>query len=308
MITSHFTSNQNVFWYFDSVEKLESIYYKAKGWIVVKDGDHFKPVSSLSFNEIEISFERTHRPDVQDYYPGKDTQVGVEFIFRAGQDVTVHFGDFKYNCGKIDNYIAFHSGFANENKGLIVVDNFYANPDFVRDFAMKNLDFSPSNYHKGKRSTERFILEGTKEKLEKIIGREIINWNYERYANGVFQYCVANDPLVFHVDTQNYAGMVFLTKDAPFDTGTSTYSSKITGRKRFDDASLDEEAYVASFKGKNAEMNFYDSTHFDKIDEVGNVYNRLVLFDAKQIHAPSKYFGDAIENARFFHMFFFDVI
>jgi hypothetical protein len=172
---------------------------------------------------------------------------------------------------------------------------------------MNNLEYNPSDYHKGKRSQTRFILDGTKEKLEKIIGREIINWNYESYANGVFQYCVASDLPVFHVDSQMYAGMVFLTKDAPFETGTSFYSGKNTGKKRFDNFE-DYSVFEDTFKGKNAQANFYDSTNFDKIDEVGNVYNRLVLFDSKQIHAPSKYFGDAIENARFFHMFFFDVI
>jgi hypothetical protein len=61
------------------------------------------------------------------------------------------------------------------------------------------------------------------------------------------------------------------------------------------------------FKGKSNEMNFYDGSNFEKIDEVGNVYNRLVLFNAKNIHAATQYFGDGIDNARFFHMFFFDV-
>jgi hypothetical protein len=281
--------------------------YNAVGWILVKDGDVFKPVSSLIVNDIEIPLEVINRPDVSEIYPGKDNAVGVSFNIPKGANIQVNFGELTYNPGSIDNFIAYYSGFCNEDKGLIVVDDFYADPDFVRDFAMRNLEYNPSDYHKGKRSKTRFVLDGTKEKLEKIIGREITNWNYESYANGVFQYCVANDPLVFHVDSQMYAGMVFLTKDAPFETGTSFYSSKNTGRKRFDNFE-DQEAYETTFRGKNAAMNFYDSTQFEKIDEVGNVYNRLVLFDAKQIHAPSKYFGDAIENARFFHMFFFDVI
>jgi hypothetical protein len=31
------------------------------------------------------------------------------------------------------------------------------------------------------------------------------------------------------------------------------------------------------------------------------------MWDAKTIHAASNYFGDAINNARFFQLFFFDV-
>lgn len=308
MINSHFTKSPNVFWYFDSVEKQASVFYKVQGWIAVKDGDQFKPITSISINDVTIPFTAIDRPDVLEYYPGNNSMLGVEFIIRSGSNIDIHFGELVYQCGNIDNYIAFHSGFNNENKGLIIVDNFYDNPDFVRDFAINNLDFSPSNYHKGKRSKERFVLEGTKEKFEKIIGREIINWNHESYANGVFQYCVANDPIVYHVDSQNYAAMVFLTKDSPYETGTAFYVSKFTGRTRFDDPALDAEAYEKTFKGRSSQLNFYDSTQYEKIDEVGNVYNRLVLFDAKRIHAATKYFGDDINNARFFHLFFFDVI
>ena len=54
-------------------------------------------------------------------------------------------------------------------------------------------------------------------------------------------------------------------------------------------------------------MNFYDSTSYEVVDKVANVYNRLVLWDAKAIHAATNYFGDSIENARFFQLFFFDV-
>ena len=56
------------------------------------------------------------------------------------------------------------------------------------------------------------------------------------------------------------------------------------------------------------DANFYDSTQYELMDEVANVYNRLVLFNAKRIHAATKYFGDSIENARFFQLFFFDVV
>jgi hypothetical protein len=304
----HSSENENVFWYFDFIKHQEHQYYKVTGWVIVKDGDIFKPVSSMSVDGINIPLTRISRPDVLEVYHGDDSNVGVEFIIRSGKNIDVVYNNIAYNCGKIDNFIAYYSGFSNDKKGLITVDNFYQNPDFVRNYAINNLDFNNSNYHKGKRSTTRFILDGTKEKFEQIIGRKIINWNHEKYANGIFQYCTADDPIVYHVDSQTYAAMVFLTKDAPFESGTSFYSSKFTGRSRFDDPLLDAEAYEKTFKGKNSKLNFYDSTQFTKIDEIGNVYNRLVLFDSKTIHAASKYFGDSIENARFFHLFFFDVI
>ena len=55
------------------------------------------------------------------------------------------------------------------------------------------------------------------------------------------------------------------------------------------------------FKG-----NFYDPTPFEIVDVVGNKYNRMILFDAKHIHAASQYFGDSIDNDRLFQLYFFN--
>jgi hypothetical protein len=52
---------------------------------------------------------------------------------------------------------------------------------------------------------------------------------------------------------------------------------------------------------------FLDSTEFEMVDTVGNVYNRIVLFDAKMIHAASCYFGTNLQNGRLFQLFFFDI-
>ena len=200
------------------------------------------------------------------------------------------------------------SGFNRTDKDVIVVDNFYADPDLVREYAMSNLEFLPSKYHKGQRSQSRYIINGTKEKLEEVLGKKITNWNNGGYANGVFQFCTADQPIVYHVDSQMYAAMVYLTPDAPPQTGTAMYRSKVTGISSFPgQESRMGDDYVNTFRGTNKEMNFYDGTQFEKIDDIGNVYNRLVIFNSSQLHAATEYFGDAIENARFFHMFFFDV-
>jgi hypothetical protein len=64
----------------------------------------------------------------------------------------------------------------------------------------------------------------------------------------------------------------------------------------------DENEFNVVFKN-----GFLDSTEFELVDVVGNVYNRLVLFDAKMIHAASNYFGNNLNNGRLFQIFFFDL-
>ena len=51
---------------------------------------------------------------------------------------------------------------------------------------------------------------------------------------------------------------------------------------------------------------FFDRTKFELVDSIGNVFNRLFIFDAQNIHAASEYFGQTKEDSRLFHIFFFD--
>lgn len=191
---------------------------------------------------------------------------------------------------------------------VIVVDNYYSDPDQVREYAM-TLDFNPNvKYHKGSRTEVKTIFEGTKESFEKLLGKKITAWE-EHIYNGVFQYCTAQEALVYHTDNQSYAAVVFLTPDAPPECGTSFYKSKFNGLMAYPKPSdcakhgkSADELFEEMFAG-----NFYDKTRWDLVDTVGNVYNRLVIFDAKRVHAASAYFGDKMENSRLFHMFFFDV-
>lgn len=180
---------------------------------------------------------------------------------------------------------------------FVVVDNFYKNPDMIREFALKQ-DFQESpNFHKGKRCINPvFRFPGLKEQFEKILGAKVLQW--DKYGtNGCFQYCIAGEQAVYHCDTQQYAGVLFLTPDAPPQTGTSMFRSKETKKMKVE---LNEY-------GKVFPTGHLDSTKFDQVDVVGNVYNRLVLFDAHLIHAAPLYFGNDINNARLFQLFFFDL-
>ena len=187
----------------------------------------------------------------------------------------------------------------NYKKNFIVVDNFYEDPDYVRDFALRqNLIAHPDN-HKGKRTDDRFFAPDMKEIFEKILGNKISNWYDRGYCNGVFQYCTSDDPVVYHCDGQDWAGAIYLTPNAPYDSGTSFFASIFNGDRDSADPSFD---YDTVFNG-----DFLDPNRFHKVDEIGNVYNRLVIWNSRLIHAASSYFGQKPEDSRLFHLFFFDL-
>ena len=203
-----------------------------------------------------------------------------------------------------DNWVTFYRlseftlfTFQQKNPSFVVVDDFYTHPDSVREFALKQDFILHPSYHKGKRTEISFAPIGIKEKFEQILGKKITGWDCYKPTNGCFQLCKLGDEIVYHSDTQNYAGIIYLTPNAPLDSGTSFFRSKHTKKMKF---TPDEYGLVFP----NGHLTDKD---FDLVDKVGNVYNRLVLFDAKLLHSATSYFGDQNENCRLFQMFFFDV-
>jgi len=182
------------------------------------------------------------------------------------------------------------------DKRIFVVDNFYENPYDVREHALQMEFMDDLDWYKGRRTKKQTIFPNTKEKFEKIIGQKITNWSEEYGMCGVFQSCNAEDALVYHYDEQQWAGMVYLTPGAPYQCGTSLWAHKDTGIRH-----TSQGAEEVAFEG-----GFYDKSKFDLVDKVGNVFNRLVIFNGKCIHSASEYFGQSIEDSRLFHMFFFD--
>jgi len=182
-----------------------------------------------------------------------------------------------------------------------IVDNFYEDPDEVRKFALEQ-DYDIGGIGRGyigNRTHQQFLFPGLKEKFEEIVGQKITKW--EEYGmNGRFQYCWAGQPLVYHCDDQKWGGMLYLTPDAPYQCGTTLYAHKQTRARTYYD-----EGWDASWKEIPGDPHL-DGTPFEPVDVLGNVYNRLVIFDASCIHSASEYFGTVKENCRLWQMFFFD--
>ena len=302
---NHTTESEQVLMYIDASYK-EADRYRFIGWIAHRT----EKVKGLKIDETEIPCTFMGRDDVLRAYPDLPTRyVGVEFSLKKPQldstlKVRTESGEFP--VGKMVSWAVMASGFKPLKRSISVVDGFYNDPDFIREFAMKNLEYKPSGYHKGCRS-ERFLLNGTKEKLEEVMGRKITNWNHPSYANGVFQFCTKDDPIVYHSDTQTYAGAIYLTPDAPLRSGTSTYKSTLTGATRFDPEDMGTERFNTTFSHGGSELNFYDNSTLEVVDSIANVYNRLVVWDGRAIHAGNGYFGTDIGDSRFFQLFFFDL-
>jgi glycosyltransferase involved in cell wall biosynthesis len=182
-------------------------------------------------------------------------------------------------------------------KRLFVVDNFYSDPDAVRNFALTQVDYKQDlQWYKGYRSVESYHPPGIIQAFEDVIGQNIISFPTGT-VNGCFQIMVASDPQVWHYDEQKWAAMIYLSPNAPVESGTRLHQARGNNLIRHkEDPGVDDY-----FNG-----NFYDSTKWDVADSAGNFYNRLVIMDAQCVHSAGSYFGDNFENGRLTHLFFFD--
>jgi hypothetical protein len=185
----------------------------------------------------------------------------------------------------------------------LTIDNFYANPMDVREFALKQ-EFKVRGNYPGQR-TESFLTDATKKTLRDILypfAGEITNWGGE--YTGSFQYTTASDRSWIHSDsTTDWSAVCYLTPDAPVTAGTGIFRHKQTGWMNFDyKRERDEEYMRQAPPGHDSQ----DYTKWEMVDRVGNVFNRLILYRADNYHVSLDYFGKDMYDGRLFQVFFFN--
>jgi len=301
----HETLSKNFIGQIDSIKKTDK-HYHIVGWVVPLITADSCYIGCEGF----LSITPSERKDVYSYY--KESHLN---FLRSGfniildpktEDVVIHVNGetvFKVQVEVMESVLQPNEYTKPE---LIVVDNFYKDVDAVRAYALKQEFVAKKDYHKGRRTIKSFIPHWIQGSFEKALSRPIREFTG---ATGVFQYCVAEDQVVYHYDMQEYAAMIYLSPDAPLNTGTSTYKSKHTGLMH---AATEEDAqkFGKSVSEINAQSfngnSFYDKTNMELVDSVANVYNRMVIFNARALHAATSYYGTTKENARLFHLFFFN--
>lgn len=202
-----------------------------------------------------------------------------------------------------------HAVFNSHRPAFVVQDDFLQDPNAARSFALSQTFRADERYFRGQRSTSRYLWPGLREHFESILQRPITRWE-EYDTNGVFQFCVGGDQLVYHSDEQDWAAALYLTPNAPLQSGLTLYRSRLTGGRTVEESVeisdrngnylTEVDAAVAMYDGK-----LLDRTAWEVVDTIGNRFNRLVIWNARLVHAATDYFGYDLHTARLFQMFFF---
>ena len=155
-----------------------------------------------------------------------------------------------------------------------IVENFFQYPDEIRDISLKSEYFEDPflGY------THYVTDENLSNKFTNMIHNCVSESKEIERFYFVFRYSLEKNiwtcPYDFHQwkvhpDFCDYAGLVYLTPNPPSNTGTS----------------------------------FYDDNR-NLLSSVENVFNRMIFYNARNMHGPTDLFGDNKENGRMTLTFF----
>lgn len=175
---------------------------------------------------------------------------------------------------------------------LVITDNFYSNPDHVRNFALQQ-EFALQGNFPGKR-TKSFLTQDVKDAVQSILWNaagEITEWHDRDGLTGCYEIATSRDRSWIHTDHFNsWAGICYLTPNPPLTGGTGLFRHKRTGAERAADL--------------NEEYDAQDMTMWEMTDRIGNKYNRLAFYRGDLFHTSLDYFGHDLYTGRLFQLFF----
>lgn len=196
-------------------------------------------------------------------------------------------------------------------KKIYIIDDFYTNPDVIRELAI-NADYNSGakynypGYHSSKMYANKDVL---KNRFEEIIKKEI---RVEPNLFGSFRIMTKHSSVKtnVHLDLKNWAALVFLTPNPNLDCGLGIFRHKDTNfSSKPDDWECRKLGYE-DFQEFEGEVIHKDKSNLDKWEMLTYVepkYNRLALIRGDLLfHAGINGFGENLEDSRITHNFFFD--
>lgn len=182
---------------------------------------------------------------------------------------------------------------------IIVIDNFYENPIEVRTMALKQ-EFMKHDHHPGTRTISFATLEHKAifQNILRPFGGNIVDFKLSG-DNGSFQSTTSLDSSWIHIDgsISSWAAIVYLTPEAPLSSGTGFF--------QFNDGAMDDNDQTYLNNSKILKYSNKDLTKWKLVDNVGNIFNRIIFYRSDNFHMSLDYFGNTLHDGRLFQVFFF---
>jgi len=196
---------------------------------------------------------------------------------------------------------------------VFVVDDFYRNPDKVREVASRAefIDFDEANFP-GLESRYAYFTEEHAHRFSEIVGAKI-NYDPSRWVFGKFRSASSRHRgrTFVHIDRVDWTAVVNLGQEPPEDAGLGIFRHKGLGLDRVpgsDELARLGYSDLTEFDGVVVRPNTWSETHWELLSTIADRYNRCVVFrGGKLFHAIRETYGDRIGNSRLTQNFFFNL-
>lgn len=199
------------------------------------------------------------------------------------------------------------------NNNIIVIDDFYSNPNEIRQIALNSTYPEPNDgyTYPGKNSHENYYPEFLHKTFEAILKRELI----PSHKNGYFRLSLENDTHLqdIHVDPVWEFGAVCylnLPEQVIDEAGTSfwihnkTYTESCPctdDQAKYFGYPSAKEAWWTTVYGEGLDRSKWTRYFLSPMR-----YNRIVIFKANLWHSHNCNFGTNLQNGRLVQLFFFN--
>jgi hypothetical protein len=193
-------------------------------------------------------------------------------------------------------------------KVITVIDDFYDNPEQIREEALK-AQYLDSGTYPGKDSRHNNFTPEMINKFAQIMGMPIIPVKH----TGNYRLSLEGDTAKrhIHIDEENgYIASICLAKSEDVKGGLAMWKHKETGieyvesdRASFISRTDMDPAYV---EGVVVRQHGSDESMWDQVCLIPYRFNRCIIIDGRFFHSPwPQGFGDSVENGRLSQHFFF---
>jgi len=207
------------------------------------------------------------------------------------------------------------------DKNIVVVDNFYDQPNLVRKFALNCEYPTPQGHTYPGRNTTRdkdgiYYSEEIHSRVEAALGKKVVPQNPTTTGAdcGYFRVSLAEDTFeqYIHVDpNSDWAGVLFLNtaEQCVPEAGTCFWRHKKLGLEHVPmNPAQGREIGYGDYEEIRTGLIYadgLDKSKWDRYCYVPMKYNRLVLFSPYLWHSHGDNFGDCINNGRLVQLFFY---
>jgi hypothetical protein len=203
---------------------------------------------------------------------------------------------------------------------IYIEENFLPTPNIIRQWALSHRLMDQHEYSAktnarntwpGKRTEDITLMDRDYANFCLSKATNIIKRNNPQFydksvsVSSFFQLIDGSEKSWVHQDSSEvqYAGVLYLTPNAPYDAGTITY--RCNNVTKWTSLFATHEGFEKSLHINEDEETELFKELFSPIDYVGNIYNRLIIYDAHIYHKAGRYFGTTPENSRLTQVFFF---